>query len=211
MVPLQSKTLPRAAYGIGAEESKRIQILRVWLTVMVLFWHADEAVISFSDGDILLQAPAWLETAKYLISHIIVRCSVPGFFFISAILLFRREFDWADNVRKKLRTLIAPYFILNAFWIAAYFVAQKLPVISGFFGNESKIIADWGVVDYIDGFFGILPSSGAGSFYSPFVSPLWFLRDLFVLNLIAPLLKKAVDRFPKAVLVLLALVYVLDI
>lgn len=197
------------SYNITAEESKRIQIMRILLTVMVIFWHSDEPVISFADGDVLLQAPLWLDAAKDLISGVIARCSVPGFFFLSAVLLYRRDFRWSDNIKKKTRTLAVPYLIINTLWIVVYFIGQGLPVISRYFANPAKMIRSWGVWKFFEAYLGTRLSSDRSLFF-PFVSPTWFIRDLFTLNLIAPLLKKAVDKFPKVIFVILSAMVVFD-
>ena len=202
--------MEKTHYLISNEESKRIQILKFWFTIMVIFWHSYREEVRFADGDILMNASPWLEQIKCLISQVIVRCSVPGFFLLSAILLYRRDFRWQENIKKKLRTLMVPYFILNTFWIVFYFVGQSIPLTSHFFANQDKMIAAWGVKEYLDAYLGRLPNSDH-TYYFPMLDPLWFVRDLFVLNIIAPALKRIIDRFPKLILTLLAAMLVFDI
>ena len=54
----------------------------------------------------------------------------------------------------------------------------------------------YGVLEWLDAFFVI-----KGEF-KPALTVLWYVRDLFLLNLLAGLIKKLIDKFPKIVLIL---------
>ncbi len=197
-------------YGISQAESRRIQILKIWLTILVLLWHADRTEVRFLGGDTLLMVPIWLEGAKFVLSRVIARCSVPGFFFLAAVLLYRKPFRWGDNMKKKVRSLVVPYLIINTFWVLFYFIGQSIPQTRQYFANQNKLVASWGIQEYLNAYLGLIPNS-EGTAYNPMVAPLWFVRDLFVLNLLAPMLKKIIDRFPKVIFVLLVAMVVLDV
>jgi len=79
---------------------------------------------------------------------------------------------------------LVPFFIWNLFWILFEFSGTAL-LPSYFEGNIATGYGDWLIA-----LFGI-PFGKA-----PFYTPLWFVRDLFLLNLIAPILKWIIDRFP---------------
>lgn len=55
-------------YLIGKNESERLQIIRVWFTVMVVFIHACTKNVNFVGEALLLDVPIWLDWLKYLIS-----------------------------------------------------------------------------------------------------------------------------------------------
>ena len=38
-------------------------------------------------------------------------------FAISGYLLFRKDFQWAENMKKKCRTLALPFLVWNVFWL----------------------------------------------------------------------------------------------
>ena len=82
-----------AGYYLTDDFSRRISICKVWFTVMVLFIHSYTEAVLIKSGTVILQVPKWLEATKYLISVSISKCAVPGFFLISAILLFRKDFS----------------------------------------------------------------------------------------------------------------------
>ncbi len=194
----------RKCYIISPEESERIQILKIWFTIMVIFIHSYAEEVHFAGGDLVMQVPLWLDGIKYLISQIISRCAVPGYFFISAVLLYKKEFTWVENVKKKIKTLLIPYLIFNTVWIIFYFVAQHISVFRPYFAQEENIISNWGIVQYADAYLGFI--NGYPTLY-----PLWFIRDLIVLNLLAVVIKKLIDRFPKIILILLSIMVALNI
>ena len=165
---------------ISEEESRRISILKAILIVMVVLIHAYKTDLNMAEGTVVLQDPSWLAGMKYILTRIMFRCAVPGFFFLSAYLLYRKPFSWKANLRKKARSLLIPYFLLNAWWILVFFTGQHLPGISSFFSRPENIVADWDLGRWLSAFF------GSPEISTPMLSPLWFVRDLFVLNLLAP-------------------------
>ena len=171
-------TEKKAELTITPEESGRISILKMWLSVMVVFLHSYKPSFSFAGGIIAADDPAWLDNIKYIISQILTRCAVPAFFFLAAYFLYRKPFSWGKNVAKKARSLLVPYFILNTFWIAAYYTGQHIPALSAYFSNPDFMVAGWDLERWISAYFGS-PSS-----QYPLLHQLWFIRDLFILNLI---------------------------
>ena len=45
----------------------------------------------------------------------------------------------------------------------------------------------------------------------PFVYPLWFLKDLFLLNIFSIIIKKIIDKFPKLYFILIVGIWLLNI
>lgn len=115
---------------------------------------------------------------------IIAATGVPIFFAVSGYLLFAKEFKWRDNMKKKCRTLLVPFLIWNLFWLLFDIIGSL--VLPDYF--SSIPLTDF--PELIKAFFGT-PFDD-----SPYYVPLWFVRDLFLLNAVAPLLKKAIDRLP---------------
>lgn len=179
-------------YVITRGESQRINILKVWLSVMVVFIHS----YSVTSGESIVEVPAWLQSFKYLISQAISGCAVPAFFLISSILLFKNDnLDWKANIKKKTKTLLVPYVLINTFWILFYCVVQSIPFLKGYFSSPGNTVANWGALEFVDKYVGFTGY--------PVCYPLWFLRNLFVLNVLAVVIKKAVDLFPKLVFAVL--------
>lgn len=197
-------------YKITEKESQRIQILKLWFSIMVIFIHSYSEGVNLIGGDIVYDVPVWLYWIKYVISQVISRCAIPAFFFLSAILLYRKDFTWSDNIIKKIKTLFIPYVILNTFWICFYFMAQHIGAVSIYFSNPDNIIAEWNWTDYINAYLGFIPQNDALSYY-PMLYPLWFIRDLMFLNIVALLLKRIIDMFPKIIFVFLVVLLLFNI
>lgn len=190
-------------YSISINESKVINRLKAVFIVLVVLIHTRaytlKGYVNYGNGGIDLNVPDWLFNLEYVISAIIAHCAVPGFFIISAILLYRKDYLWKNNIIKKTKSLVIPWFVIIAFWIVLYAVMQKIPFAAPFFSNDSKLISKWGGYQYLDAFLGITGS--------PLVYPLWFVQNLFFLNVISKLLKKIIDLCPHICLILLLGIY----
>ena len=178
-------------YTISKKESQVINLYKLFLTVFVVFAHSYNTDISIAANPELIG----FETMQYVISQIWGRCPIPAFFLISGILLYRKEFQCKENMTKKVRSLLIPYVILITFWIVFYAIVQRISFLSSFFSQPENIVSNWNLLAWIDKYIGFTGF--------PLVYPLWFVRDLFVLNILAIFFKKLVDRFPKAVFLVL--------
>ena len=175
-------------YVISPRASQRLNLAKLWFAFMVVFIHSCQDGVNMAGGSVAFETPRWLEMLKLLGSDIIPRCAVPGFFLIAGVLLFRKPFTWKENMRKKCRSLAVPYLLLNTLWILFYILCQSIPATAAFFSKER--ILDWGPGEWLDGYFGT--RSGG-----PMVYHLWFLRDLFVMNLVAPIIGYLTKKAPK--------------
>ncbi|MDO5331668.1 MAG: acyltransferase family protein [Bacillota bacterium] len=182
-------------YKISEGESVRISVLKVLLSVLVVYVHSYATEIKFTSGNVNFIVPEWLATFKYVCSHAIAGCAVPGFFFLAAILLYRKEFFWRENMFKKLRTLLVPYILLNTFWIFVFWVGQSIPRFSVYFANPDNIVSSWGIYGWLKAYGLVDPGK------LPLLYQMWFVRNLVVLNVLAVVLKKIIDIWPKGSLV----------
>lgn len=166
----------RQEYVISPAASERLTILKVIFTIMVLFGHSYSNTLSFADEQIVVTGAEWLSRFKVIVSSVIVSISVPGFYFMSAFLLYKKPYSYMDNLRKKIRRIAVPYLIVTTFWIAALYIAQKIPGLNLLFSGSNRVITGWSAKDWIEAYW------GSSNSRFPFVYPLWFLRDLFVMN-----------------------------
>lgn len=192
-------------YTIDRKTSERMTIMKGLFIVLVVLIHSYKTEVSFVEGSVMLQAPEWLRLLKYVISQVIARCAVPGFFLLSAVLLYRKEFTWRENMAKKVQTILVPYLICNSFWILFFYFAQKTSVGAEYFVTAQSHVANWNFVGWVEAYLGLI--------YDPYpiLYPLWFLRDLFLLNLFAKVIKQAADRFPRLILALAVALWVLPL
>ncbi len=190
-------------YEINSKESQTINYLRAVFIILVIYIHTwvytSKGYVNFGDGNLNLDTPVWLWNFEYTFSVIIARCATPGFFLLSSLLLFRKDFHYRDNILKRVRTLCIPWFIVTTFWILFYAIVQRIPAVAPFFSNEKTIIANWSVFNYIDAYLGITGD--------PLVYPLWFLQNLLFLNIISKPIKYIIDHIPWIFLFLLLALY----
>lgn len=189
----------KVTYQLSTETSHRINVLKIWLIVMVLFIHSNNPSSWTLVAD---QLPVWLVYVKRLFSVSVSECAVPGFFFLSSVFLYRKDFLWSENVRKKFRTIVVPYMLINCFWIVFFFLTQNAPQTKIYFSNDAHTIALWNLYKWVDGFLGVFSGS-------PLVYPLWFLRDLFLLNVFAKIIKRVLDAYPVTAFVVLLIIWLL--
>lgn len=186
-------------YELSIEQSKRIDILKLLFALFVVYIHAGVSDINFSTGAVETVLPKWFTYYSYILSDVLPRCAVPGFFFISSLLLYRKEFGWKDNIKKRLKTILIPYVIMNTFWIVAFAIGQFIPQTQMFFADKNNIVADFNAVRWIQAY-------GIGAEY-PFLYPLWFLRNIFILNLLATAIKKIIDFKPRASFLVVCIIF----
>lgn len=189
-------------YYIDKQQSERIQIIKVISTFMVIFIHANTSDVSFKDGSVISDFPYWLEILRYIISECFSRIAVPCFFTIASILLYSKTFTWLSNIKKKIKSLLLPYFLCISIYILIFLVAQSIPFMSIYFSNADNVIKEWGMIDWIGAYIGK---------NAPFNVPLWFVRDLFILNFIAIPIQKIVNKFPKFMFLLVTIVWIFDL
>lgn len=88
--------------------------------------------------------------------------------------MFRKHIVWSHNIKKKLHTILIPYIIINTFWILLFALFSFIPSVAPFFEQYRLNSTEDIVGAYLNGI--------------PYYYPFWFLRDLFVMNIIAGIL-----------------------
>ncbi|MDR1326316.1 MAG: acyltransferase [Treponema sp.] len=180
--------------------SKRVNSLRFLLIIFVVIIHNGISTKTFSQRNIMVVIPDYVENVQRLIG-IITAIAVPMFFLFSAYFLYFKEQKYIPTMKKKCRTILLPYFLWNLLLVLFYYLVQTLPFTRQFFmTNPDYLIKNYGVIDWIDVFWGkITYRNGDGH---PLLGPFWFLRDLFILNIFFIGIKKLIDKFPIGIFIL---------
>lgn len=176
-----------------------IDLMKVGFLFMVIFLHALDEETRFAGAVAVQELPAVLAWCRDVLTRQVLRCAVPGFFLLSGALLFRREFSWKANLARKFRRLLVPYLLLNTFWLAVCLAGRRIGALSAYFSSEATNVYGWNAWQWLNAY--------AGFEGEPVAYHLWFLRDLFVLNLLAGQARKAMERWPRLVLAVLAVLY----
>lgn len=192
-------------YVIDKKTSDQITILKGLLMVLVVFIHSYREEVTFLEKNIVMITPEWFERVRYFVSQVLARAAVPAFFILSSVLLYRKEFTWKENMKKKIKSILIPYFLMNGFWIFFFYVAQYIDFTIPYLTGPQSRIEKWGLIGWLDAFFGNFVDD------YPALYPMWFMRDLFLLNVFAVLVKKCVDKVPLFVLAVISAIWLFPI
>ena len=183
---------------IDNASSERLNLLRFPLIVGVVFIHAYWSEVGLSYGAIgVAHTESIAEFVMNIISQGVARIAVPLFFLMSGYFFFL-DFSWSAHTYKikllhRVKTLLVPFLIWNIFNLILYAVAQNLPSSQGLFSGKNAAIATYDMFDYTNAIFGITRS--------PISYQFWFIRDLMVLVMLAPLIYLIIQVVPKIFLV----------
>ena len=108
---------------------------------------------------------------------------VPGFFFISGYLFYLSKKTYSLKIKNRISTLLIPYFLWNSMFLLLYLILYAM-------GHPLDInrrnLADYQFIDFIRLYW------DRGEFdhgnFVPLLCPMWYIRNLFIMSLISPLL-----------------------
>lgn len=180
-------------------QSRLIRTMRFPLIVLVLFEHS----LGFEQAPMHwpLERVDAFPFFSEMISHHLAPLAVCLFFVFSGYLFFHNlstgDFGWDWIGRKwksRTRTLLIPYLLWNGLDILSIVLV-------------SKVFALAGVPIHADG----VEKLGWGPLYwfvtGPADFPLWYLRDLIIMSLLAPLLYLCIRKAPYPTLIVLVVLY----
>jgi peptidoglycan/LPS O-acetylase OafA/YrhL len=178
------------------EESLRLSALRFPLIFGVVFIHAYETTVGLSNKIVgIAHTSIYVDLIRNLFSQELARTAVPTFFLMSGYLFFA-GFEWSykgyfDKLRRRTRTLLIPFLLWNIGTLLMIAIAQILPATQDYFTGknvEHKLITTYSLLDY--------PEAILGIGRRPISYQFWFIRDLMVLDLLAPFIFLLNKRFP---------------
>ena len=152
--------------------------LRFPLIVGVVFAHCNIYALVESWEGTAPEWPAWIEYLFTYFHWIVLPARVPLLFIISGYLFFRTQKPrnkafFADKYRRRTHSLFIPYIAWNTIAIAILYL--RFNIIDG---------CNYSLPDYLSGYWNFILREGG----DPANGPLWFMRDLMVVSLLAPLL-----------------------
>jgi hypothetical protein len=210
---------------IPSEISARITSLRFLLIVLVVFIHNNftQEQIEKDGIEILFNQNFLGKWIQLFISQGIARSAVPIFFLFSAYIFCVKNDSFAVSIKKRIRSLVVPFFLWSVLQI---FVFSPIQV---FLFNAIKIVLknkipfetlseeipflSWTPADFFHGIFGYNISSAESlkSVLGGFAVQFWYVRDLFILFLLSPVLKNCIKKNPLAAMTVVSFFYFCDI
>ncbi len=178
-------------------ESKTIDALRFPCALLVVFIHVFSSIGGYNIG-----SRGLYDTTRVLISQGIARLAVPVFLLTAGYLFFQglEVWEWGSyalKLKKRIRALFIPYILWNL--ISVIFCFTIILIKGGGYNDISVFLTERG---------GVLCFWNCGRFESsplinvlgwemwdrafPIDYPLWFVRDLMILNILAPVIYFAV-------------------
>ncbi|TWU44092.1 Acyltransferase family protein [Novipirellula aureliae] len=180
--------IPPLRIELSAETKQSFQVVAFFATVFVVAIHYGSAYpVSASIGDASTN-----ELLQAFLTGGVARVAVPLFAFAAGFFYFLSDQGtlscYLRKLRQRSRTLLIPYLIISAIGILAWwFVRQAegnpVPLSSG------ELFAKW--------------------ILNPQSVQLWFLRDLFVLVAVAPLLRLLLEKTYQSFLIGLAVLWMI--
>ena len=159
------------------EQSKTLTLLKGFAILLVVMIHCDIR------GSMNVSPMSLLDLYSQGLNREIVFNAVPLFFFISGFLFFLKEDTYLNKWKKRFKSLVIPYIVWCFVGFLIPFVFQEVLGLAHLFkggAGHLKPIADFEGWDYIRMFWNIRDGC-------PILSTLWFLRNLIVLVLLAPI------------------------
>ncbi len=131
-----------------------------------------------------------------LLCYHVAPMALPAFFFLSGWLTFRSGASYRDQLLRRLKHLVIPYFAWNVFCILLFLGAAQVVPRIGMRVAQFELNSFGGIVTKL---------FDLNCF--PMVQPLWYLRALFLLFLCAPLFKWCYRRQWMSALVLIGAMF----
>jgi hypothetical protein len=206
-------------------QSQVIDLLRFPLALMVILLHCETDTYALNEAPFpLLSADGILNLLRIIFTVSAPRIAVQTFLFISGYLFFVNfaKWDWKLYLRKiksRVRTLVVPYFAWNLIYLLAILLILFRLVYLRDRQDASDLIhyylfdANWHIFyDIMSWHCEFVNWIGTSlRVDAPINGVLWFVRDLFVLSLLSPLIYAFIKRLKIYGLLVLLMAYLSQI
>lgn len=185
---------------INKHQSQSLNALKVLMILFVIFIHENPEIETTGVFSM------WI--------HQIVVVAVPVFFILSGFFFFKdvclytdlRGFMsvWKPKIKVRGRTLLIPYIAWNLLPVINICAGNLYSII--FRGKSMEALLKYWETLWDNGLWHIWWDKTSGTM--PYDSPLWYVRDLIVINLLSPVLFYLIRKMQWMLAVVLCVVYV---
>jgi len=159
--------------------SEKLKALSLAAIVLVVFIHSHNEEVKFASGEMAGNPEQWVLFVENFVSKGIARIAAPIFFMISGLLFFL-SYDFTlqgivSKFKSRLKSLVVPYLIWSVFGLILILSLQLIPWSKDFFTKE--LIIHYSISKLL-----------RTIFFDPIPYQLWFIRDLFMLVIVSPLI-----------------------
>ena len=175
---------------IEEETSKTVIAIRFLLMVFIVFIHSNAVTSYWDENSVehLYDIPLVANVIILFFTQILSRCAVPLFFMISGYLCYEKNYSYSVLIKKKMRSLVIPFFIWPILYLILFFIRTVLFHVDNPYMHLK--LSDWFSVFIGKYNFNSLPTNPT------LVFQFWYIRDLILLFLISPVLKRILDKKP---------------
>ncbi|MDP3653808.1 MAG: acyltransferase family protein [Rhodoferax sp.] len=177
---------PRARAESLSGTVRRLRLLRFPLAISVLFFHSARPIQPVAGSAVpFMELEPWAALVQGFFAHGLGGIRMPAFFAISGFLFFADcagTREWlSGKLGGRVRGVLVPLLAWNALLLLLLLLLQSFSLSNALFsgvGPWSRRVADYDAWQVFDALVGV-----GGN---PILYPLWFLRDLFFMSLLAP-------------------------
>ena len=186
---------------MSRNESSTLNIIRFAMMISVLMLHSYTSVRTCQDVSSL---PVYFVITR-LFSWQFGELGVPVFFVISGYLFFKgyqQTFDsYTSKLKRRFHSLLVPYVLWISIFLVVFYIAECFPVVRESFNEGRILVHNYTWNDFLRAFWAAKQSE------YPFVIPLWYVRNLMVMVIIAPLVYALISRLNHYLLYVMALIW----
>lgn len=181
--------------------SKAISLMQIPAVAIIILLHS----YTTARGEISETNSTIYYYISYLLSMEIGNMGVPLYFTISGILFFNNYiniYSYKTKIKSRIKTLVTPYFCWNLITLMILLVLQNIEVTRTHFSGNNKLILDYSITDFLKAFW----DKGSGT---PVLSPYWYIRNLFILQLFSPIIFIFIQHLKTAYLIIVFGVWII--
>ncbi len=184
-------TVLKPVISVPEHLSRRIQAIRYIGILGVVFCHVVQAPYFFLQGeDFMSYYDGFISDSLIGLTHSLVLYglfygAVPMFFMFSGYLNFIKERSYGETVSRRVQSLLMPMVLWTALNIAVLILLQKYAGIKSY--SYFLLKADWHL--WFNALFGNYSHAWIRGTHCPAIMyQFWFIRDLFILTLLTPVI-----------------------
>ncbi len=162
----------------STEFSRKATLMSFVTAVIVVYIHSN----NLTYYGLAKNGRTFMHVIEKIFGNTLGEVAVPFFFMLSAYWLFRFDIHSKDTkeimrrkLTKKVRTVLLPYLLWNAFGTLFYMAVTNIPATAGLLGGGEPIKIN-------------LQNLFSGIFLYKYYFPFWYLYNLIILTALAPLL-----------------------
>ncbi|MDQ8195821.1 acyltransferase family protein [Coraliomargarita sp. SDUM461004] len=157
----------------AADLKRSIPILRFLAVLAIVGLHSQTVFIADQNANLFDRFFQEWTTSWLLRAGLPVLSAISGFLMLRG---WRQEISYYNQkILRRVQSLLIPFICVSFLTIFAYALIQTLPGTQAFFAPP--LISDWDLANWLN-----------RSIIDPLNYPIYFLRDLFLIALLAPLL-----------------------